>query len=121
MLRISLLAAPLLVVGLVAGCGDDGGGGDDAAEAPKNATAEEFCAPFVDMYNDVVAKGEDISNTDAVKIAKDTAEKLEAAGTPEEFVLSDLHDARTRLEEITGARTPDDVLNAIFGKFCIGK
>jgi tRNA modification GTPase len=42
-------------------------------------------------------------------------------GTPEEFVLSDLHEARNRLEEVTGARTPDDVLNAIFEKFCIGK
>ena len=25
------------------------------------------------------------------------------------------------LEEVTGARTPDDVLNAIFARFCIGK
>jgi len=44
-----------------------------------------------------------------------------AAGTPEEFVLSDVHDARARLEEVTGARTPDDMLQAIFARFCIGK
>ena len=42
-------------------------------------------------------------------------------GTPEEFVLADLNEARGRLEEITGARTPDDVLHAIFETFCIGK
>ena len=42
-------------------------------------------------------------------------------GTPEEFVLADVHDARARLEEVTGARTPDDLLHAIFAKFCIGK
>jgi tRNA modification GTPase len=44
-----------------------------------------------------------------------------AAGTPEEFVAADVSDARARLEEITGARTPDDVLHAIFDRFCIGK
>jgi tRNA modification GTPase len=44
-----------------------------------------------------------------------------AASTPEEFVLQDLNDARGRLEEITGVRTPDDVLAAIFERFCIGK
>ena len=47
MKRMSLLAAPLLVVGLLAGCGDDGGG--TTADAPTNASVEEFCQPFVDM------------------------------------------------------------------------
>ncbi len=42
-------------------------------------------------------------------------------GTPEEFVLADLNEARRRLEEVTGARTPDDVLHEIFARFCIGK
>lgn len=41
--------------------------------------------------------------------------------TAEEFVAADLAEARTLLEEITGVRTPDDVLEAIFSKFCIGK
>ena len=44
-----------------------------------------------------------------------------AAGTPEEFVLADLNDARAALEEVTGARTADDILRAIFDNFCIGK
>jgi tRNA modification GTPase len=43
------------------------------------------------------------------------------AGTAEEFVAADLAEARARLEEVTGARTPDDVLDAIFSRFCIGK
>jgi tRNA modification GTPase len=43
------------------------------------------------------------------------------AGIPEEFVLADLNDARALLEEVTGARTPDDVLRSIFENFCIGK
>jgi tRNA modification GTPase len=43
------------------------------------------------------------------------------AGVPEEFVLADLSGARGALEEITGARTTEDVLRAIFSRFCIGK
>lgn len=42
-------------------------------------------------------------------------------GTAEEFVAADLSEARGLLEEVTGARTPDDVLQAIFSRFCIGK
>ena len=40
---------------------------------------------------------------------------------PEEFVLTDLHDARAALEEVTGKRTSEDVLKHIFSRFCIGK
>ncbi len=39
----------------------------------------------------------------------------------EEFVLADLQDARAALEEVSGRRTPDDVLAHIFSRFCIGK
>ena len=47
----------------------------------------------------------------------------EAAGraADEEFVLEDLARARSALEELTGKRTPDDVLDHIFERFCIGK
>lgn len=44
-----------------------------------------------------------------------------ASGLPEEFVAADVHEARGRLEEVTGRRTADDVLRAIFDRFCIGK
>ena len=40
---------------------------------------------------------------------------------PEEFVLADLQEARGAFEEITGRRTPDDLLAHIFERFCIGK
>jgi tRNA modification GTPase len=39
----------------------------------------------------------------------------------EEFVLTDLQDARAALEEVTGKRTSDDVLKHIFSRFCVGK
>ena len=44
-----------------------------------------------------------------------------AEGATEEFVLADLQRARRSLEELTGRRTPDDVLDHIFERFCVGK
>ena len=53
----------------------------------------------------------------ALARAADTA----AAAAPEELVLADLQDARAALEEVTGKRTSDDLLQHIFAQFCIGK
>jgi tRNA modification GTPase len=39
----------------------------------------------------------------------------------EEFVLADLQESRTALEEITGKRAPEDLLTHIFARFCLGK
>jgi len=39
----------------------------------------------------------------------------------EEFVLADLQDARAALEEIAGRRAPDELLEHIFARFCVGK
>jgi tRNA modification GTPase len=50
------------------------------------------------------------------------AAALAAGGSmPEEFVLADLQEARSALEEVTGRRTPEDLLAHIFSRFCIGK
>jgi tRNA modification GTPase len=42
-------------------------------------------------------------------------------GATEELVLAELVAARQALEEMTGGRTPDDLLNHIFSRFCVGK
>jgi len=42
-------------------------------------------------------------------------------GAPEEFVLADIRDAIEAFEEISGKRSSDEVLQAIFSRFCIGK
>jgi tRNA modification GTPase len=39
----------------------------------------------------------------------------------EEFILADLQEAASALQEITGQRTTDDLLAHIFARFCIGK
>jgi tRNA modification GTPase len=44
-----------------------------------------------------------------------------AEGAPEEFAVADLREAIDALDEITGKRSSDDVLMAIFARFCIGK
>ena len=50
-------------------------------------------------------------------------ESVDAPGgpVPEEFVLTDVHEARIALEEVTGKRTSEDLLRHIFSRFCIGK
>jgi tRNA modification GTPase len=49
------------------------------------------------------------------------AQGLVIAGSAEELVLEELNASRAALEEVTGARTPDDVLARIFERFCVGK
>jgi tRNA modification GTPase len=68
-----------------------------------------------------------ISNVRHLALVDDAREALErgeqslAAGATEELVLAELAAARRALEEITGRRTADDVLEHIFSSFCVGK
>jgi tRNA modification GTPase len=54
-------------------------------------------------------------------VSLDAATKAVAARVPHEMLLLDLYGALRPLDEITGATTTDDILNLIFGTFCIGK
>ena len=58
---------------------------------------------------------------DAARDALSRAAAGLAEGATEELVLDDLGAARRTLEQVTGRRTPDDVLKHIFAKFCVGK
>jgi tRNA modification GTPase len=49
------------------------------------------------------------------------AERATRENLPHEMLLLDLYSALRPLDEITGATTADDILNLIFGSFCIGK
>jgi len=61
------------------------------------------------------------------KLVNDALDALDAASgavgvrVPHEMLLLDLYGALRPLDEITGATTSDDILNLIFGTFCIGK
>jgi tRNA modification GTPase len=58
--------------------------------------------------------------TNAIQ-ALDAAEGSARAEVPHEMILLDLYGSLRHLDEITGATTADDILNLIFGSFCIGK
>jgi tRNA modification GTPase len=65
-----------------------------------------------------------LRHIDLLTRARDALERAATAAralVPEEFVLADINDARALLEEVTGARTSDDLLGHIFASFCIGK
>jgi tRNA modification GTPase len=68
-----------------------------------------------------VANNRHIGLLERVREELGAAEDAAASGAAEEFVLADLQRARAGLEELTGSRTPDDVLRHIFERFCIGK
>lgn len=49
------------------------------------------------------------------------ARQAAADRTPEEFLLADLQLARQALEEVSGKRAPEAVLEHVFARFCVGK
>ena len=69
-----------------------------------------------------------ISNLRHISLLKDvratlarTCAAMREEGAPEEFVLVDLHRARTSLAEVVGVGSSEETLDYIFSHFCIGK
>jgi len=69
-----------------------------------------------------------ISNLRHISLLKDvratlarTCAAMREEGAPEEFVLVDLHRARTSLAEVVGVGSSEETLDYIFRHFCIGK
>jgi tRNA modification GTPase len=68
-----------------------------------------------------------LTNVRHQKLVNDSLAALAAGAdavtthVPHEMLLLDLYNALRPLDEITGATTTDDILNLIFGTFCIGK
>jgi tRNA modification GTPase len=57
------------------------------------------------------------NSLDSLSNAKNAVEQH----VPHEMLLLDLYNTLRPLDELTGATTADDILNLIFGTFCIGK
>jgi tRNA modification GTPase len=65
-----------------------------------------------------------LRHLDAARKADAALERGQEAagrGLPLEFIASDVRDAAQALAELTGEIAPEEVLNAIFDTFCIGK
>jgi len=68
-----------------------------------------------------------VTNARQQGLVRDALAALDAASAavtnkvPHEMLLLDLYGALRALDGITGATTPDDILNLIFSTFCIGK
>jgi tRNA modification GTPase len=100
-------------------------GASVVAPGGLEALRREMIRRLVDMedWRDVPA----ISNlrhlalVDAARESLAHAETALADGATEELVLTDLTAARRALEEVTGARSAEDLLRHIFQRFCIGK
>jgi tRNA modification GTPase len=110
--------------------------GDVAAWAPDDAIAVSAATgQGVDVLEDRLARllgrtswsGETLTRARHRSLmtrcgaALERAVALAAGGGSEEFLLADLQDALTSLEELRGVETPDEVLETIFSAFCIGK
>jgi len=147
MKRFSLLAALLLVLGLLAGCGSsdsdaDGGSGSGGgvADAPKNASVEDFCGAFMDLIEQATQPGAELSDADQVKLAKDLSKKLQEIGTPEDMpadarkgfekalqLIDDLSEDATpeEMEKASGSLTEEEqanqsALSDYISKKCLG-
>ena len=99
-----------------------GAGLDDLRRAIIDALTDAASAPLRDRPAIT-----NVRHIALVQRAHDALERARAAASAaggalsEEFVLADLQEARTALEEITGRRAPEEVLAHIFERFCIGK
>jgi tRNA modification GTPase len=107
-----------------------GSGPEIEVSALTGAGMDELRAAIVDaLAGEVLRDTPAISNVRHAVLLRQAEEALEraeraagpGAAMPEEFVLADLHSARVALEEVTGKRTSEDLLQHIFERFCIGK
>jgi tRNA modification GTPase len=66
----------------------------------------------------------DVRHRDAIRDAVAAIDRFTAGfagGSPAEIAAADLREALHRVGDVTGETTPDEILDNIFGKFCIGK
>ena len=109
--------------------GGPASGGDVAVSALTGLGMDVVRARLVELLcgeespRDVPA----LSNIRHIRLLDGVVQHLEGASeaaartAPEEFVLSELAAARALLEEMTGVRGSEAMLEEIFSKFCVGK
>ena len=96
-----------------------GDGVDDLVHAIHEAVGASAASEEVPLVTNI----RHIQLLEAAEAALGRAAHAASADPPlsEEFVLTDLHEARHALEHVVGTHATDDVLEHIFSRFCIGK
>ena len=69
----------------------------------------------------MITNARDLSAIDAALLSLSHVEESVRDGMPEDFYSIDLMDAYAKLGEIIGEDVDDDLIDAIFSKFCMGK
>ncbi len=104
---------------------------------PVSAVTGEGLSELIGAVRRALSAGEDHRESPALTNVRHVALVERAAGSlrravqavrangavalPEEFVLADLQDSRAALEEVTGRRAGDEILEHVFRHFCVGK
>jgi tRNA modification GTPase len=102
--------------------------GAQAVSALTGDGLEELRSRAVDTVGGLLVRDRvgiaNLRHTALLRKARIALERASAAArerVPEEFVVTDLHEARAAFDEIVGVRPEDEVLRTIFARFCIGK
>ena len=131
-LRLGQLTETRSAAAGAATAGEDAAAREDVAVSAKSGAGIDQLIRAIARASGVSGGGElpHISNARQIELlgrSTETLIKLEdtlssgGANIPEELVLADLREASDYLREVTGKRTTDDLLDAIFSAFCIGK
>jgi tRNA modification GTPase len=93
----------------------------EGIDALRGKILHELSAGVVSRETPTITNIRHITLIEGARNSIARAERALADHATEEMLLVDLHEARHRLEEVTGKRSADDVLRHIFSTFCIGK
>ncbi|HCH36579.1 MAG TPA: tRNA uridine-5-carboxymethylaminomethyl(34) synthesis GTPase MnmE, partial [Acidobacteria bacterium] len=89
-------------------------------EALREALTVELAAEEPRRDSPAITNTRHLDLLERARIEVERAGQAVSREVSEEFVLADLQQARAILEEITGQRTTEDLLQHIFSRFCIG-
>ncbi len=93
----------------------------DGVDSLRRELVRRLCGGEVSREAPAVSNARHLRLLEEVRAGLTVVRRAVADQVPEEFVLQELGQVRRVLEELTGRRAPEAVLDEIFARFCIGK